>query len=388
MSKSREAVTRYFALGAGSYAYAGQLAHGRDRPSFTRRTVRRLLGDLVVEQERLRVVGQFEADSVLSWAWKGASFELENLPNKPGRTILTQGTDGKFDLSVIGDWVPVPPLLGRQDLPAQGILKLLRSRADNQMPTLYTLGHRATTEALVEAFGIGSPNDREVITRLLGDRSGTLASRTVAEALTDRSVGVRNEAAHAAWHHPEFIPRDVLWSAAEAESDQTVQEMLIYPILAHGAGSARLRELMTIWGWSPGRQEAALIELGLTRSEDTDAGLADSLSWFVGNELGLYQVAARFGDIDSEPSQQIRDDTVNFIRPLLEGGWLEVGQLLSRDPRPWVPLEMSAEEAVEMVQEIWDVEQRQPTLLDDIWFRLTDRGLAVFERSSEESPSP
>lgn len=107
------------------------------------------------------------------------------------------------------------------------------------------------------------------------------------------------------------------------------------------------------------------------------------LDWFEGHELALYQVASFVGSLEHSPLPELRDRTLAVLTPLLDRKLIEAGRLLTPralDPRDWVPFDLPAPAMVDVIRRIWDDQERNPELLDDIWFILTPLGHEVLSR--------
>ncbi len=89
------------------------------------------------------------------------------------------------------------------------------------------------------------------------------------------------------------------------------------------------------------------------------------------DDHGLWWLLRYFDDLPNPDAR--RAETLGLVRELLENGWFEPG-FPTRDGRGFNAWNVSAEAALARISKEWDELDREPTLGDIVWLRLTSRG--------------
>lgn len=209
---------------------------GGVRPYFTRRTVARILHDVIAaERENYADLVSEERPTTVA-RWSGDRLTLEESgywPTQVHRRTLRPMYGGLYALSTPSlDWVEESPRWPRRVGNAATVLRLLDASSLDARPLVHRLRREVATPILLEALAAGGDDARARLVSIIGERDDAEARRAVAACLRDRSAGVRAEAAHVLEHHPDDRWGPDLLAAAMDEGDPDV---LVLQIRAIGA---------------------------------------------------------------------------------------------------------------------------------------------------------
>lgn len=213
--------------------------NGHVRPYFTRRTVNRILRDIIAVERDVAVDLPSEPGPSTIARWSGDRLSIDvsgYVPNRPvRRRSLGPLYDGLYALFDRRDWIEVIPRWPRRPPAAAGLLRLLAVPTPDRRPLLHRIRQDVPSDVLIDALGSGNDDAREVLVRVVGERTEPEARRAVAALLRDPSPGVRAEAAHTFEHFPDPRFGDLLLAAAMAEAEPDVLELQIRAVGASGS---------------------------------------------------------------------------------------------------------------------------------------------------------